>query len=91
MEADPRKRRERPGRGAQVHPKYHVYEPKDTTERDLEKLVLSFGAVTVPGDTAAGFLPDGSIYLLTRTADGVYTEPGDEDSAALLLVNGRAA
>jgi len=31
MEADPQRRRERPGRGAQVLPKYHVYRPKDTT------------------------------------------------------------
>lgn len=58
---------------------------------DLEKLVISFAAVTQPGDVAAGFLPDGTIFLLERTADGVYTEPGDEDSATLLLVNGRAA
>lgn len=58
------------------------------TEQDLEKLVLSFAAVTQPGDVAAGFLPDGSIE---RTADGVYSEPGDVDSATLLLVEGAAA
>lgn len=58
---------------------------------DLERLVISFAAVTEPGDTAAGFLPDGTIYLLERTADGVYTEPGDVDSATLLLVDGRAS
>lgn len=89
MEAEPQRRRERPARGAQVQTE--TLPAKDSTERDLEALVRSFAAVSVPGDTAAGFLPDGSIYLLDRTADGVYSEPGDEDSAALLLVNGGAA
>lgn len=87
---DPQEREERPGGGARLITKI-TDDPKDSTERDLEKLVLSFAAVTVPGDTAAGFLPDGSIYLLERTADGVYSEPGDVDSATLLLVEGAAA
>lgn len=87
---DPQEREERPGGGARLITKI-TDRPKDSTERDLEKLVLSFAAVTQPGDTAAGFLPDGSIVLLERTADGVYTEPGDEDSAARFLVAGGAA
>ena len=87
---DPQEREERPGGGARLITKI-TDNPKDSTERDLERLVLSFAAATEPGARAAGFLPDGSIYLLERTADGVYTEPGDLDSAALLFVEGGAA
>lgn len=86
---DGQEREERPVTAAQVQTKISDA-PKHSTETpgmsDLEKLVLSFAAVTEPGDLAAGFLPDGSIYLLERVADGVYTEPGDEGSAARFLV-----
>lgn len=91
MREDPQEREERPWPAAQLHT-VDLERPKDTPEgSDLEAAVAGFAAFSQPGDVAAAFLPDGSIVLLERTPDGVYTEPGDEDSATLLLVNGRAA